>query len=166
MEVNSVQLRITVCLFQFLVSKCISVSGSKLCSCFQGSILITLRLIALFSFIGHPWLAGHPHVKIPLDMIIYRQVKIYICSSSLRKSALCVSNTTLARLINFCIKYLSIEVWELNPLFNLYGALPIWQALAKTLTVPQLAYLKEQFNMMGPNKSGFISMQNFKMVGY
>ncbi|KAK4769182.1 hypothetical protein SAY86_027332 [Trapa natans] len=76
--------------------------------------------------LSHPWLASHLDVKIPLDMIIYRLVKIYICSSSLRKSAL--------------------------------------RALAKTLTVPQLAYLKEQFNMLGPNKSGFISMQNYKMA--
>ncbi|KAI4319636.1 hypothetical protein MLD38_033214 [Melastoma candidum] len=38
------------------------------------------------------------------------------------------------------------------------------RALAKTLTVSQLAYLKEQFAMLGPNKSGYISMQNFKMA--
>ncbi|KAK8708411.1 hypothetical protein V6N13_059453 [Hibiscus sabdariffa] len=37
-------------------------------------------------------------------------------------------------------------------------------ALAKTLTVSQLAYLREQFSLLGPNKSGFISMQNFKTV--
>ncbi|KAK4790005.1 hypothetical protein SAY86_017309 [Trapa natans] len=41
--------------------------------------------------LSHPWLASHPDVKIPLDMIIYRQVKVYLCSSSLRKSALCAS---------------------------------------------------------------------------
>ncbi|WRX23325.1 Protein kinase domain - like 10 [Theobroma cacao] len=35
-------------------------------------------------------------------------------------------------------------------------------ALAKTLTVPQLAYLREQFTLLGPNKNGFISMQNYK----
>ncbi|KAL0334377.1 UNVERIFIED_CONTAM: CDPK-related kinase [Sesamum angustifolium] len=35
-------------------------------------------------------------------------------------------------------------------------------ALAKTLTIPQLAYLREQFTLLGPNKSGFISLQNFK----
>ncbi|XP_051148666.1 CDPK-related kinase 7-like [Andrographis paniculata] len=35
-------------------------------------------------------------------------------------------------------------------------------ALAKTLTVPQLTYLQEQFTMLGPNKSGFVSLQNFK----
>ncbi|CAL0322922.1 unnamed protein product [Lupinus luteus] len=37
-------------------------------------------------------------------------------------------------------------------------------ALAKTLTLVQLAYLKEQFTLLGPNKSGLISMQNFKMA--
>ncbi|XP_057549259.1 CDPK-related kinase 1-like [Amaranthus tricolor] len=73
----------------------------------------------------HPWLSGyHPYNKIPQDMIVYRLVRAYICSSSLRKAAL--------------------------------------GALAKTLTVPQLAYLKEQFQMLCPSKNGYISMQNFK----
>ncbi|OMO72943.1 hypothetical protein CCACVL1_17501 [Corchorus capsularis] len=35
-------------------------------------------------------------------------------------------------------------------------------ALAKTLTLPQLAYLREQFTLLGPNKNGFISMHNYK----
>lgn len=74
--------------------------------------------------LSHPWLANYHEVKIPLDMIIYKVVKAYICSSSLRKAAL--------------------------------------GALAKTLTISQLAYLREQFTLMGPNKSGFISLQNFK----
>ncbi|RZB47705.1 CDPK-related kinase 7-like isoform X2 [Glycine soja] len=75
--------------------------------------------------LSHPWLVNHcDDVKIPFDMIIHKLVKTYICSSSLRKSAL--------------------------------------GALAKTLTLVQLAYLREQFNMLGPNKSGLISMQNFK----
>ncbi|KAL6988031.1 cyclin-dependent serine/threonine protein kinase [Sarracenia purpurea var. burkii] len=72
----------------------------------------------------HPWLANYHDVKIPLDMIIYKLVKAYICSSSLRKAAL--------------------------------------GALSKTLTVPQLAYFREQFALLGPSKSGFISLQNFK----
>lgn len=38
------------------------------------------------------------------------------------------------------------------------------QALAKTLTVAQLTYLREQFTLLGPNKSGYISLQNFKTV--
>ncbi|CAA0827506.1 CDPK-related kinase 1 [Striga hermonthica] len=76
--------------------------------------------------LSHPWLVGHHDVKIPLDTIIYKLVKAYICSSSLRKAAL--------------------------------------GALAKTLTIPQLAYLREQFTMLGPSKSGFISLQNFKLA--
>ncbi|VFQ72276.1 unnamed protein product [Cuscuta campestris] len=72
----------------------------------------------------HPWLAGHHDVKIPLDMAIYKLVKVYIHSSSLRKAAL--------------------------------------GALVKTLTIPQLAYLKEQFTLLGPGKNGCISLQNFK----
>lgn len=74
----------------------------------------------------HPWLADYHDAKAPLDMIIYKFVRHYICSSSLRKAAL--------------------------------------GAVAKTLTVPQLAYLRDQFTLLGPNKSGLISMQNFKMA--
>ncbi|OAY40200.1 CDPK-related kinase 1 [Manihot esculenta] len=74
--------------------------------------------------LSHPWLADHHDMKIPLDMIVYKLVKAYISSSSLRKSAL--------------------------------------GALAKTLTVNQLAYLREQFMLLGPSKNGFISMSNFK----
>ncbi|GAA0161660.1 hypothetical protein Leryth_010317 [Lithospermum erythrorhizon] len=74
----------------------------------------------------HPWLYNQPDVKIPLDMITYKLVRAYICTSSLRKAALA--------------------------------------ALAKTLTVPQLAYLREQFTLLGPNRSGYISLQNFKMA--
>ncbi|XP_022967753.1 CDPK-related kinase 1-like [Cucurbita maxima] len=72
----------------------------------------------------HPWLTNHPDVKIPLDIIVYKLVRTYIYSSSLRKLA-----------------------------FN---------ALAKTLSFVQLAYLREQFNLLGPNKDGFISLRNFK----
>lgn len=39
-----------------------------------------------------------------------------------------------------------------------------WQALAKTLSFMQLAYLRQQFHLLGPNKNGFISLQNFKTV--
>ncbi|KAJ9180972.1 hypothetical protein P3X46_009152 [Hevea brasiliensis] len=76
--------------------------------------------------LSHPWLANHHDIKIPLDMIVYKLVKTYIYSSSLRKSAL--------------------------------------GALAKTLTIAQLAYLREQFTLLGPSKNGFISMSNFKMA--
>ncbi|KAM7270241.1 hypothetical protein ACFE04_029455 [Oxalis oulophora] len=37
-------------------------------------------------------------------------------------------------------------------------------ALAKTLTVPQLAYLREQFTLLGPSKNGYISVHNYKMA--
>lgn len=44
--------------------------------------------------IGHPWLVNHhDDMRIPLDMIIHKLVKAYICSSSLRKSALRVCGT-------------------------------------------------------------------------
>ncbi|XP_022159248.1 CDPK-related kinase 1-like [Momordica charantia] len=72
----------------------------------------------------HPWLADHQGIKIPLDTITYKLVRAYICSSSLRKSAL--------------------------------------GALAKTLSSVQLGYLQKQFMLLGPNKNGLISMQNFK----
>lgn len=74
--------------------------------------------------LSHPWLANYHDMKIPLDMIVHKLVKAYICSSSLRKYAL--------------------------------------GALAKTLTVAQLAYLQGQFTLLGPSKNGFISMLNFK----
>ncbi|XP_008464947.3 CDPK-related kinase 1-like isoform X3 [Cucumis melo] len=72
----------------------------------------------------HPWLADHQDIKIPLDTITFKLVRSYICSSSLRKSAL--------------------------------------GALAKTLSAVQLGYLQKQFTLLGPNKNGLISMQNFK----
>ncbi|OVA02010.1 Protein kinase domain [Macleaya cordata] len=74
--------------------------------------------------LSHPWLFNHKDIKVQLDILAYKLVKAYVCSSSLRKSAL--------------------------------------SALAKTLTVSQLAYFREQFTLLGPNKSGFISGQNFK----
>ncbi|KAL5708449.1 cyclin-dependent serine/threonine protein kinase [Ranunculus cassubicifolius] len=74
--------------------------------------------------LSHPWLSNDEAKKIPLDIVVYKFVKSYICSSSLRKAAL--------------------------------------GALAKTLSVSQLAYFHEQFTLLGPNKSGNISMLNFK----
>ncbi|WOL01840.1 calcium/calmodulin-dependent serine/threonine-protein kinase 1-like [Canna indica] len=72
----------------------------------------------------HPWLRNPEEFKIPLDIIVYKLIKAYIYSSSLRRAAL--------------------------------------RALAKTLTVNQLYYLREQFSLLGPNKSGYISLQNLK----
>ncbi|KAK9154390.1 hypothetical protein Sjap_001870 [Stephania japonica] len=74
--------------------------------------------------LSHPWLSTYQGIKVPLDILPFKLVKAYICSSSLRKLAL--------------------------------------QALAKTLNGAQQAYLREQFTLLGPNKNGFISLQNFK----
>ncbi|XP_044983809.1 ruBisCO large subunit-binding protein subunit beta, chloroplastic-like [Hordeum vulgare subsp. vulgare] len=63
----------------------------------QFSILIeggklTLKVIdfGLSDFVkpGHPWIRDAQQVKIPLDMIIYKLMRAYISSSTLRKSAL------------------------------------------------------------------------------
>ncbi|KAI3882131.1 hypothetical protein MKW92_022012 [Papaver armeniacum] len=74
--------------------------------------------------LSHPWLMNHQDIKIQLDILVYKLIKAYVCSSSLRKSALA--------------------------------------AVAKTLSVPQLAYFREQFTLLGPNKSGCISGQSLK----
>lgn len=40
------------------------------------------------------------------------------------------------------------------------------QALSKTLTVDELFYLREQYALLEPNKSGTISLENVKVVGF
>lgn len=57
---------------------------------------ITDFLTCRISCLGHPWLAGHHDVKIPLDMIVYKLVKAYVYSSSLRKASLRVCISVLA----------------------------------------------------------------------
>ncbi|KAF7123845.1 hypothetical protein RHSIM_Rhsim12G0022500 [Rhododendron simsii] len=99
----------------------------------------------------HPWLANYHDVKIPLDMIIYKLGKAYICLSSLRKAALGWHGRT-----NAVCKCNAMELKENKPFSQTVVA------LAKSLTVPQLAYLRGQFTLLGPNKSGYISLQNFK----
>ena len=109
---------------------------------------------------GHPWLVGSHELKIPCDMIIYKLVKVYIMSTSLRKSALVVSWNL--RSFTYSISK------DINCMINVFFFFFFsWlQALAKTLTVPQLAYLREQFTLLGPSKNGYISMQNYKTVSY
>jgi hypothetical protein len=51
-----------------------------------------------------------------------------------------------------------------DELVLLSGSFCILQALAKTLTTDQLFYLREQFELLGPNKSGYITLQNLKTV--
>lgn len=76
--------------------------------------------------LSHPWIRNYQDVKIPLDILIFRLMKAYMRSSSLRKAAL--------------------------------------RALSKTLTVDELLYLKEQFALLEPNKSGTIALENLRMA--
>jgi hypothetical protein len=39
------------------------------------------------------------------------------------------------------------------------------QALSKTLTADELFFLKEQFALLEPKKSGSITLENLRMVG-
>lgn len=48
--------------------------------------------------------------------------------------------------------------------YNLWRVLFL-QAVSKTLTVDELSYLKEQFELLEPNKNGFITLETIKMVG-
>ncbi|PIA60080.1 hypothetical protein AQUCO_00400752v1 [Aquilegia coerulea] len=45
--------------------------------------------------LSHPWLSCYQDIKIPLDILTYKLVKSYICTSSLRKSALVALARTL-----------------------------------------------------------------------
>ncbi|KAL3525717.1 hypothetical protein ACH5RR_014089 [Cinchona calisaya] len=76
--------------------------------------------------LSHPWIKNGNNVKVPLDILIFKLMKVYMRSSALRKAAL--------------------------------------RALSKTLTVDELFYLKEQFALLEPNKSGTISLENIKAV--
>jgi len=73
-------------------------------------------------FLGHPWIRNYNDIKLPLDILIFRLIKAYIRSSSLRKAALRVSTS------NFC--------------FHGYNdASSVWQ-LALTLSYPKFVLLK------------------------
>ncbi|KAE9614320.1 putative protein kinase CAMK-CDPK family [Lupinus albus] len=76
--------------------------------------------------LGHPWIKSYKDVRVPLDILMFKLMKGYMRSSSLRKAAL--------------------------------------RALSKTLAVDELSYLKEQFALLEPNKSGTISFKNVKAL--
>ncbi|XP_077213238.1 CDPK-related kinase 5-like [Tasmannia lanceolata] len=76
--------------------------------------------------LSHPWIRNYNDIKVPLDILIFRLMKAYMRSSSLRKAAL--------------------------------------RALSKTLTVDDLAYLKEQYALLEPNKNGCISIENIRIA--
>jgi len=60
-------------------------------------------------FLGHPWIRNYNDIKLPLDILIFRLIKAYIRSSSLRKAALRVSTS------NFCFHGYNdaSSVWQL-----------------------------------------------------
>jgi hypothetical protein len=74
-------------------------------------------------FVGHPWIRNYNDIKLPLDILIFRLIKAYIRSSSLRKAALRVS-------IQFfvLISFLSVHSYT--------AAASVWQS------VLTLSYLK------------------------
>ncbi|AES94744.1 putative protein kinase CAMK-CDPK family [Medicago truncatula] len=74
--------------------------------------------------LSHPWIKNYDDTEVPLDILIFKLMKAYMRSSSLRKAAL--------------------------------------RALSKALTVDELIYLKEQFALLEPNKSGTINLENIK----
>ncbi|XP_023554304.1 CDPK-related protein kinase-like [Cucurbita pepo subsp. pepo] len=75
--------------------------------------------------LSHPWIRNYNGAKVPIDILIFKLMRVYMRSSSLRKAAL--------------------------------------RAVSKTLTVDELSYLKEQFELLEPNKNGFITLETIKM---
>ncbi|KAF8034178.1 hypothetical protein BT93_C0452 [Corymbia citriodora subsp. variegata] len=84
------------------------------------------RRMSAAQALSHSWIRNYNGVKVPLDVLIFKLMKAYMRSSSLRRAAL--------------------------------------RALAKTLTVDELVYLREQFMLLEPNKSGSITLENMKLA--
>lgn len=51
-------------------------------------IMLFLQRTNYFLFAGHPWTRNYNDIKVPLDILIFRLIKAYLRSSSLRKAAL------------------------------------------------------------------------------
>lgn len=73
----------------------------------------------------HPWLRDESR-PIPLDILIFKLVKLYLHATPLKRAAL--------------------------------------KALSKALTEDELVYLRAQFQLLEPNKDGFVFLDNFKRV--
>ncbi|KAF8024523.1 hypothetical protein BT93_F1640 [Corymbia citriodora subsp. variegata] len=73
----------------------------------------------------HPWLRDESG-SIPLDILIFKLVKLYLHATPLKRAAL--------------------------------------KALSKALAEDELVYLRAQFQLLEPNKDGFVSFDNFKRV--
>ncbi|XP_056160591.1 CDPK-related kinase 3 isoform X2 [Syzygium oleosum] len=73
----------------------------------------------------HPWLRDESRPS-PLDILIFKLVKLYLHATPLKRAAL--------------------------------------KALSKALTEEELVYLRAQFQLLEPNKDGFVSLDNFRGV--
>ncbi|RZR95337.1 hypothetical protein BHM03_00024171 [Ensete ventricosum] len=73
---------------------------------------------------GHPWTRNHNDIKVPLDILIFRLIKAYLRSSSLRKAALRYS-------VEICILFCQLSALQ-------YRRMDFDEFCAATLSVHQL----------------------------
>ncbi|OEL38834.1 CDPK-related kinase 5, partial [Dichanthelium oligosanthes] len=118
--------------------------------------------------LSHPWIRNYNDIKLPLDILIFRLIKAYIRSSSLRKAALRVSTSKFCSdYYRFVLHDIPSSVWQLS-LALCYSKsvllIPERLALSKTLTVDELFYLKAQFSLLEPDRNGCITLDNIRMA--
>lgn len=68
-------------------------AAQALSECFLVSCCLVFTVVIVnhhcnLLFAGHPWIRNYNNVKVPLDILIFRLMKAYMRSSSLRKAAL------------------------------------------------------------------------------
>ncbi|XP_039010302.1 CDPK-related kinase 5 isoform X2 [Hibiscus syriacus] len=63
--------------------------------CHKLVILMILKFHSQLSTAGHPWIKNYNDVKVPVDILIFKLMKAYLRSSSLRKAALRALSKTL-----------------------------------------------------------------------
>ncbi|KAA8536169.1 hypothetical protein F0562_028647 [Nyssa sinensis] len=77
-------------------------ASQALSECFLSLKKVRILVVSFFStaynllFAGHPWIRNYNGVKVPLDILIFRLMKAYMRSSSLRKAALRALSKTLS----------------------------------------------------------------------
>eukprot|EP00268_Persea_americana_P054232 TRINITY_DN6194_c0_g1_i4.p1 TRINITY_DN6194_c0_g1~~TRINITY_DN6194_c0_g1_i4.p1 ORF type:complete len:153 (+),score=18.29 TRINITY_DN6194_c0_g1_i4:366-824(+) len=64
--------------------------------------------------LSHPWLHDRHDVKIPSDILVFKLVKAYICSSSLRKAALGVCLCLMNKLYICLLHHFFLHVSHLS----------------------------------------------------
>ncbi|PPD84474.1 hypothetical protein GOBAR_DD18586 [Gossypium barbadense] len=106
--------------------------------------------------LSHPWIKNYNDVKVPLDILIFKLLKAYLRSSSLRKAAIRTGRKHLC----FGVQKVHLR----HCVSKTVNACASCEALSKTLTVDELFYLKEQFALLEPNKNGTISLENIKVA--